>query len=79
MKTDRAEMDRTRLISTVAIWTAATVMIVGGFARMSWTGLGGVIWASAVCALFASAGYATNAVWTLESRADGNRSDRDDA
>lgn len=72
-------MDRTRLISTVTIWTAAAVMVVGGFARMSWTGLGGVIWASAVCALFASAGYATKSVWTLEKRADGNLLDRDDA
>ena len=72
-------MDTTRMISTVAIWIAAAVIIVGGFARMSWSGFGGVFWFLGVAALFLSAGYATKCVWASETRADGNMSDRDDA
>ena len=72
-------MDTTRLISTVAIWIAAAVIFVGGFARMSWSGLGGLFWFLGVAALFLSAGYATKFVWTSEKWADGNMSDRDDA
>ena len=72
-------MDTTRLISTVVIWLAATVIFVGGFARMSWTGLGGLFWALGVASLFLGAGFATKCVWTSEKWADGNMSDRDDA
>ncbi len=73
-------MDRTRVISTVAIWVAAAVIFVGGFARMSWSGMvGGLVWASGVGALFLAVGYATKTVWASEKRADGQEADRDDA
>lgn len=65
-------MDTTRLITTAVIWSAVAVMFVGGFAQMSWSGIGGVIWLLGVAALFGSAGYATMWVWKSEKLADGN-------
>ena len=72
-------MDKTRVISTVAIWIAAAVIFMGGFARMSFSIWGGPFWALGVVALFVGAGNATKWVWTSEKWADGNMSDRDDA